>query len=413
MLLVNRYDDRSYVIDELLQNAEDALARRVGWRSGHLEPLCERREQPSAECAVSGKPLAIDLFAGAGGMSLGFEDAGFRVIGAVEVDPVHLATYQHNFANVSVVEQDVSLVSGEDLHDWFVEDGQVVDVLFGGPPCQGFSYIGRNRPDDPRNDLLLQFARVAAELRPRFFVVENVEGLLAKKHDETLHTFMTTVNKAGYKVISELWLLDAQVFGVPQRRRRVFLVGALEGLKLPCRPKEAKSRPTVWDAIADLMAVDEAPEMLCGDVYHGDLGEASEYAASLRCHGAGRIDGKKAATKLTGCRRSAHTEPILQRFARTSEGEYEAVSRFYRLARHAVGPTLRAGTDRHNGSYTAARPIHPIADRCITVREAARLHSFPDSFQFHATVWHGFRQIGNAVPPLLAQAVGTSVLELC
>ena len=372
------------------------------------------RDTAGTQGATSGKPLAIDLFAGAGGMSLGFEDAGFRVIGAVEIDPVHVATYERNFAAAPVVEKDLCLVSGEDLHDWFVEDGQVVDVMFGGPPCQGFSYIGRNRPDDPRNDLLLQFARVAAELRPRFFVVENVEGLLAKKHQETLRAFVDTVHKAGYRMIPEPWLLDAQVFGVPQRRRRVFLVGALEGLKIPCRPTEAEGGATVWDGISDLMAVDEAPEMLCGDIYRGRLGEASEYAATLRCNGNRGVDGDGVAeVTLTGCRRSVHTESTRNRFASTSEGEYEAVSRFFRLARNAVGPTLRAGTDRHNGSYTAPRPIHPIADRCITVREAARLHSFPDFFQFNATVWHGFRQIGNAVPPLLAQAVGASILESC
>ena len=373
--------------------------------------MSDDRESADTEGATSGKPLAIDLYAGAGGMSLGFEDAGFRVIGAVEVDPVHLATYQRNFSDTPTVEHDLSLVSGEDLHDWFVDDGQVVDVMFGGPPCQGFSYIGRNRPDDPRNDLLLQFARVATELRPRFFVVENVEGLLAKKHQDTLRNFVSTVNKSGYRVIPEPWLLDAQAFGVPQRRRRVFLVGALEGLAMPSPPGEAESGATVWDAIGDLMAVDEAPEMLCGDVYHGRLGEASEYVAGLGCCVDRR--GKHAEVKLTGCRRSVHTESTRKRFSRTGEGEYEAVSRLFRLARNAVSPTLRAGTDRHNGSYTAARPIHPIADRCITVREAARLHSFPDSFQFNATVWHGFRQIGNAVPPLLAQAVGASILKVC
>ena len=361
---------------------------------------------------ASGKPLAIDLYAGAGGMSLGFEDAGFRVVGGVEIDSVHAATYRRNFAATPAVERDLRLVSGEDLHDWFVGDGRVVDVMFGGPPCQGFSYMGRNRPNDPRNDLLLQFARIAAELRPRYFVVENVEGLLGKRHEETLRTFVDIVMQAGYRMNPEPWLLDAQAFGVPQRRRRVFLVGALERLDMPGRPTGVTDSATVWDAISDLTVVDEAPELLRGDVYFGYLGEPSVYAADLRRDRDQAANSDDAEVTLTGCRLSAHTESTRKRFARTHEGEYEAVSRFFRLARNAVGPTLRAGTDRQNGSYTAARPIHPITDRCITVREAARLHSFPDSFEFNSTVWHGFRQIGNAVPPRLAKAVGTSILEL-
>ena len=361
----------------------------------------------------SGKALAIDLFAGAGGMSLGFERAGFRVVGAIDSDSVHVETFRRNFPDTPVTQADIRLVSGENLHQWFMGNGQVLDVMFGGPPCQGFSYIGRNRPDDPRNELLLHFARIATELRPRFFVVENVEGLLAKKHEGKIRAFMATVKQAGYSMNPEPWVLDAQAFGVPQRRRRVFFVGALEGLKTPNRPGELADRPTVWDAISDLTVVDEAPELLHGDIYVGGLGKASKYAARLRSDGDWPCAiGTQAEIALTGCRLSAHTVSTRRRFARTREGEYEAVSRFFRLARNAVGPTLRAGTDQQNGSYTAARPIHPIKDRCITVREAARLHSFPDLFQFNPTVWHGFRQIGNSVPPRLAKAVGSSIFEL-
>ena len=377
--------------------------------------MSDERDGPASTSGrASGKPLGIDLYAGAGGMSLGFESAGFRVIGAVESDPVHVETYRRNFPDTPVVEKDIRVVSAEHLSDWFVNDGQMVDVMFGGPPCQGFSYIGRNRPDDPRNELLLEFARIVAHLRPRFFVVENVAGLLAKRHQGTLRAFMHAAEEAGYRMSPEPWLLDAQSFGVPQRRRRVFLVGALEGLPVPSPPRDAVEKPVVWDAISDLTVVDKAPELLRGDVYLGSLGQASSYAETLRGDPDGPDDGDgQAGRTLTGCRQSAHTESTRRRFARTGEGEYESVSRFFRLAKNAVGPTLRAGTDRQNGSYTAARPIHPEWDRCITVREAARLHSFPDSFQFNPTVWHGFRQIGNAVPPRLARAVGASVLELC
>ena len=225
---------------------------------------------------------------------------------------------------------------------------------------------------------------------------------------------MDTVEQGGYRLNPEPWVLDARAFGVPQRRRRVFLVGALKGLQTPNPPQASTESPTVWDAISDLTVVDETPELLRGDVYFGQLGRASKYAADLR-RDQDRADTTDAQTemKLTGCRLSVHTDSIRKRFARTPQGEYEAVSRFFRLAKNAAGPTLRAGTDRENGSYTAPRPIHPTKDRCITVREAARLHTFPDWFQFNPTVWHGFRQVGNSVPPRLASAVGASIFKLC
>jgi len=113
--------------------------------------------------------------------------------------------------------------------------------------------------------------------------------------------------------------------------------------------------------------------------------------------------------RLTGCGRIDHTAEVVRRFEATKPGTREGISKFYRLRKDGIAPTLRAGTDGSRGSYSAARPIHPIKPRCITVREGARLHSFPDWFEFHSTKWHGFRQVGNSVPPLLARAVARSV----
>ena len=177
-------------------------------------------------------------------------------------------------------------------------------------------------------------------------------------------------------------------------------------------PNPESTKPVVWDALSDLTVVDEAPDQVRGDAYCGELGTPSSYARRLREERFEGADDTQADAGLTGCRLTIHSESTIERFAATRQGEYETVSRYFRLAENAVGPTQRAGTDRYNGSYTAARPIHPTRDRCITVREAARLHSYPDWFQFHPTVWHGFRQIGNSVPPRLASAVGKSILDL-
>ena len=360
------------------------------------------------------KPIAIELCSGAGGMSLGFDRAGFQIKGAIDHDPIHVETYRRNFPTTRTIQHDINDVSGEKILDWFSNEYHEVDVVFGGPPCQGFSYIGRNRPSDPRNELLLQFARITIELRPRYIVVENVRGLLAKRHAHTLRKFVNVLRKVGYKFTDNPWVLDAQLFGVPQRRQRVFLIAALTPSKLPTPPRAVPQKPTVWDAISDLTVVDQNPDLLIGDVYVGSLGTASKYVEDLsRDYGSSLNIVTRTPMRLSGCRLSAHTEATRTRFSLTSEGDYESVSRFYRLAKNGVGPTLRAGSDRSNGSYTAPRPIHPTSNRCITVREAARLHSFPDEFQFNSTIWHGFRQIGNAVPPRLAEAVASRVLDLC
>jgi DNA (cytosine-5)-methyltransferase 1 len=149
--------------------------------------------------------------------------------------------------------------------------------------------------------------------------------------------------------------------------------------------------------------------MIVGDRYLGVLGPPSPYSASLRTDSGPA--GRPRAAGLGGCRLTAHTPAVQQRFAATLAGAREPISHFERLAASGTAGTLRAGTALAEGKFTAPRPIHPSAARCITVREAARLHSFPDWFEFNPTVWHGFRQIGNSVPPLLAEALARSVFQ--
>lgn len=354
-------------------------------------------------------------------MSLGFEQAGFDVVAAIDIDRHNVMTHTANFPGCRAVCSDLSSMSAVQVRKDTGIGNIAVDVLFAGPPCQGFSLIGKRLLEDPRNTLLHEFARLVKELSPRYFVVENVEGMLLGTAKGIVDEFVRRVEADGYIVVKPIRVLDAVEFGVPQRRRRVFILGCKKGLPLPEYPKPKfpcggcgkTETPTVWDAIGDLPNISRYKYLLKSDEYLGDLGEPSPYAQILR--GEVRDSGDKSLDRpvngsgLTGCLRTQHSSETLKRFASTKQGTYDEISRFFRLAKNGTAPTLRAGTGPEKGSFMAARPIHPFQDRCISVREAARLHSFPDWFTFHPTKWHGFRQIGNSVPPRLARALAESV----
>lgn len=366
------------------------------------------------------RPIAVDLFSGAGGMSLGFEKAGFEVAAAFDYNHRCVDAHANNFPECVSVQADLARATGKSLRSLGKLGRRHIDVLFGGPPCGGFSVAGRRNPADPRNQLLLKFATFVEHLQPSYFVVENVRGLLMGDAAKKLKQFRRKVEKAGYEIVWPVQILNAVDFGVPQSRQRIFILGCKSGLAAPeypspQTPEGHTKRVTVGDAIGDLVAMDAHLQHLDGDVYSGPLGRPSEYAKQLLADVEGVSKRPKKCRRrvrtLTGCLRVEHTEAAVRRFRQTQPGTREEVSRFFRLAADGYSPTLRAGTDATHGKFTAVRPIHYKHPRCITVREAARLHSFPDWFQFHPTKWHGFMQIGNAVPPLLAAAVARSIIK--
>jgi DNA (cytosine-5)-methyltransferase 1 len=354
----------------------------------------------------------VDLFCGAGGMSLGFEQAGFDVVVAIDSDPLNTTTHEENFPDCRTITADISKLTGREVRAFGGIGDRHIDVLFGGPPCQGFSLIGHRDAGDPRNMLLLEFARLAKELRPAYVVCENVAGLALGSARKTLESFARRLVRAGYNVVRPIEVLDASHYGVPQHRQRVFVIASLRGLPIPSYPvpQSGYSLPTVWDAIGDLVRAG----VRSTDEYRGRLPKGSYYAATLRRNRTGADDFSRERVhrrRLTGCSLTKHTDDTILRFKKTRPGSYEPISRFYRLCRCGQANTIRAGTGSSHGSYTAARPIHPTQPRCITVREAARLHSFPDWFRFNKTVWHGFRQVGNSVPPLLARTVANEIIK--
>jgi DNA (cytosine-5)-methyltransferase 1 len=402
------------------------------------------------------RPLAVDLFAGAGGLSLGLEQAGFDVVAAVEYDPVHAATHEFNFPLTKVLCADVAApltsrallhaaregaaAHGHDLESW---DGEL-DLIAGGPPCQGFSSIGKRLIDDHRNQLVFHFFRLVSELQPRYFVMENVPGMARGSHAGILNELVGEFESVGYRFPNEqkFSILNAADFGVPQERHRLFLIGTRRdqvSVAMPPSPKvnpvpkrctekkpthadpELLDGPTVWEGIGDLPNLSRFPSLSISDevrlspeaVFAMNVA-ASPYARGLRDLERDSNDLSYLRTWdmsiMTSAMRTVHTEKSIRRFKRAKPGETEPVSRFYRLDAFGLCNTLRAGSGSERGAFTSPRPLHPFLPRVLSNREAARLHSFPDWFRLHVTKWHGFRQIGNSVAPLVGRAVGEQVI---
>ena len=379
------------------------------------------------------RPIAVDLFAGVGGMTLGFEQAGFDVLASVEIDPIHCATHEYNFPMWTAICASVTEISGDDIRAKSKIGDRDVDVVFGGPPCQGFSMMGKRAFDDPRNQLVSHFMRLVKELNAKYFVMENVKGLTLGNHRQFLDEVIKNFQENGYDILTPYRVLDASYFGVPQHRERLFLIGCRQGFPIPNYPspitKPAKAKrippefanlpdsPTVKDAIADLPDVTQYQELSsqdwCVAHYRNPKSLYSEYLRNLKSDPFNFAYPRKYNSKLlTSSIATVHSETSIARFRDTPKGEVEKISRFLKLDPDGICNTLRAGTPSNRGAFTAPRPIHPEQPRCITVREAARLHSYPDWFRFHSTKWHGFRQIGNSVPPLLARSVAAQLIKV-
>lgn len=374
------------------------------------------------------RPIGIDLFAGAGGMSLGFEQAGFDVVAAVEIDPIHAAVHSFNFPNCATLARSVEGLRGDEIRQQAGIGARKVDVVFGGAPCQGFSLIGQRAFDDPRNRLVEDFVRIVKELDADFFVFENVKGITVGKHVQFLREVIAEFDQSGYSVRLPWQVLNAAHFEVPQNRERLILMGGKKGLRLPEYPRPICSvagtegaenglhfGPTCMDALDDLPDAEKFDALLDRDWVKARFGRPSHYAKVLRGLTSSADDLSYPREwndeLLTSSMRSEHTQLSRKRFAKTIAGDVEPISRFFKLPPQGVSNTLRAGTDTARGAFTSPRPIHYKFARCVTVREMARLHAYPDWFRLHQTKWHGARQIGNSVPPPLAKAVAKEIVR--
>lgn len=292
------------------------------------------------------------------------------------------------------------------------EPGSITGVI-GGPPCQGFSVIGQRRKHDPRNRLVGHFFRHVAAIRPAFFIMENVPGILEDGYRQTLRRGIDKVTNR-YTIVGptefDAWDLGAAtrrvraiVVGFDSKRVNTFTTNDLQSLKI-----SPSNRRTVYHAIHDL----PKPGADLWATYErkpddGDKGAYARDARVLPPHGLGQSEAiqQLKAGRVSGITETRHTFETVKRFAATAQGAREAISRCPRLSWDEPCKTLRAGTGKDKGSYQSIRPIHPEQPRVITVREAARLQGFPDWFRFHDTKWHSFRMIGNSVSPKLSEAL--------
>jgi len=357
------------------------------------------------------RPTVVDLFCGVGGLTLGAARAGFEILAAVDNDSRTEKTFKANFPNYKFIGADIAKLRGPDLHDRAGVNGKIVHGVIGGPPCQGFSRIGRRGPNDARNSLFDHFFRLVAELRPSFYLLENVAGVLDAQFKTIREDAFARLE--GYRNLEPL-VLKASNFGVATSRERIFFVGylpkevhtvekadfdpprieqvvvetALRGLPRKISP-EWQSEDRGWQRLTC------RPDGVFWDKVFGEIPDGVGDSSAIR--------ELTEFNRVSGCIGTKHTAVVTDRFSSLMEGVADGPSRAVRLDRKGFCPTLRAGTGPERGSFQALRPIHPTEPRVITPREAARLQGFPDWFVFDHTKWHSFRQIGNSVSPILAE----------
>jgi len=343
------------------------------------------------------KLKAIDLFCGAGGFTSGLVKAGFEVLFAVDNWDVAVETHKLNFGNTMCALADIGNMSCTEV---FKACGYLmpvdVDLLVGGPPCQGFSIQRIGSDNDIRNNLVIEFARWIERIKPKVFVMENVPGLIGKRGKQLVETFISIVDGAGYEVKYEQ--LNAADFGVPQIRKRVFFVGSLKeagvSFSFPKPNCEERNWKTVMDAIGDLPEPPDNFRPPENDRLHRRtrLSKLNLQRLSLIPPGGGMQD---LPVELRVNCHKAGPDKIGHRYV------------YGRLAPSKPAGTITARFD----SFTRGKFAHPLSDRNITLREGARLQGFSDTFQFCGTQEEVAAQIGNAVPPRLAELLARTVVK--
>lgn len=328
------------------------------------------------------KPTVIDLFCGIGGLSKGFEMAGFDIILGIDNWPVALETFQKNHKNTKTVNADITLIKDE----FFEVYKNKVDVVIAGPPCQGFSMAGKRDINDPRNSLFEEVIRAVKILNPKIVLIENVVGLLSMKIPEgqlVRDLIMNRLRDEGYD--TECRILNASDYGVPQNRRRVIFIGSKIG-KIGF-PEPTKRTVTVGDALGNIPNVGSNNYLNASNNFQKAMSNGTKiiYNHEISNHGAAIIK------RMSFVPPGGNWRDIPKRYYNVG-GEH---SNNYRR----LDPKKPAITIKH---ATKSMIIHPWYNRCLTVREAARLQSFPDDFVLYGTKFEQHQQLANAVPPLLA-----------
>jgi len=385
----------------------------------------------------------LDLFAGAGGFSLGFEQSGCEVIGAVEIDQWASETFKFNHPNAVVYNKDISKLSDKEILDVFGD--KKPNLIIGGPPCQGFSIANKSNgdPKDPRNSLFEHFVRCGRIFSPDFMIMENVPNLLkatTKSKEKVIDIIIRELEALGYFVYHSI--LSATDYGVPQIRRRLFIIASKKKLDKPFPnpthtiekndlfQKDLKKTPTLWDAISDLPVI-EARE------------GAEEMGYTINPQNSFQIELRNNSKRLFNHKAMKHSKRMVERFKSMVSGQSvsDVPEHLKPFKRNSNGVISEKVYDQNNRRMFGDRPchtipasfyanfVHPFSDRNFTAREGARIQTFPDDFIFKGkstVVSHKllakegrdaekflcqYAQIGNAVPPMLAKAIARNLLE--
>ena len=351
----------------------------------------------------------VDLFSGCGGFSLGAHLAGYKSLLAVDIDPILSSSFKYNFPDTPLLNADLGMLPSENLLNAIGD--QKIHGVIGGPPCQGFSMMGKRDKNDPRNTLITHFFRHVIALDPDFFIMENVPGLLTSAMKPLLDEAIEAISEK-YTVIKP-FVVNAHDYGAATIRKRMVLIGYK-----PSTYRDMTAitfmgnaiKANVRDAIADL----PPPTLDTGfaDFEWSKYNEVqpSEYAKKARSLPPKGLGSEIARQKLaegfaSGFQNTVHSEVLVRRYGKLESGKSDPISKSKKLDWTKPSNTLRAGTGREKGAFQAVRPIHPREPRVITVREAARLQGFPDWFMFHPAKWHSFRMIGNSVSPYMSEAI--------
>jgi DNA (cytosine-5)-methyltransferase 1 len=374
------------------------------------------------------KPICIDLFAGAGGLSLGLERAGFDVILANEIHPHPVCTYERNHPDTVVIKNDIRKISGKQLQAFAPERAKPqvnkygIDLLAGGPPCQGFSTAGLKDATDPRNTMVSEFIRMVNEIKPRHFLMENVPGMMSMHGGAFFKKVLEMFNETGYEY--RYRLLHVDEYGVPQMRKRVIFIGSKNG-DAPEFPKRThayslaagvmdrgyKKYVTVGEAISDLPKVEPGQKV---EKYTGP--PESDFQKEMRKENVGKLFNHEA---------TKHRKETIEWMSLIPEGGTQRNLPMDSTGKRRISKNVQRWHRNRISRAITTEPtdfIHYMYDRIPTIRELARIQTFPDNYVFLGQRTAGnqnrrfvycsqSQQVGNSVPVIFAQAVGKAILE--
>jgi DNA (cytosine-5)-methyltransferase 1 len=364
---------------------------------------------------MDSKPTVVDLFCGAGGLSHGFMQAGYNVLFGSDIDPTFGQTFMASHPHAKFKAAPIqALTVDEILQATHLEAGQL-DVLVGGPPCQGYSVYNHARGEqDPRAGLFREYLRIVRGLKPKWLVMENVTGLSSISGGHLIESIVEEIRASGYGDV-DFRVLKAEEYGVPQERRRIVFIANRLGLpvKFPQKSHDGQQRPyiTVWDAIGDLPVIQLKGEFELGAEYVSKplcaFQQIMRQNAELAHNHYGPRLGKINLERIRhipqgGSWRDVPFDLLPAGMKKAKRSDH--TKRYGRPRPTDLSCTILTKCDIHWGAY-----IHPIQNRAFTVREAARLQSFPDSFIFYGSMTEQFVQVGNAVPPLMAKAIADAI----